>query len=856
MDDLQVVGARTHNLKSVCVSIPHRKITVVTGPSGSGKSSLAFDTVYAESQRRYFDALSGYARQFLEKLEKPEIDAMTGVIPALAIDQRALVRSMRSTVGTVTGMSDVLRLAFARLGSAHCPTCDKPILAQTQEQMMSAILDEPEGTRFTLFAPIARGRRGELRIELARLRKEGFVRVRLDGMLLELADDILPDAKKSHDLDVLIDRLTVASTARVRLSDSLALALKMGEGRVLFAPEGQDERWLSERFSCTDCGTTLPEVEPRLFSFNHPHGACPMCSGLGVSDPKAEDIDEEVDLSEVHAGNTCRACKGTRLRPEALAFTLNDLHIAAWHDLPLTALPVQIANTLAALGSRAALAEPLLAVVERKAGLLAGMGVGYLAMGRGTTTLSRGEAQRVRLATQMGIGLSGVLYVLDEPSAGLHPADLERLLHAERALCDQGNTVLIVEHERTSMASADHLIDMGPGAGANGGTVLAAGTPDEVRAQAPMGTYAWIDGKLRLGHSPRVNPKGWLTLGPVSEHNLKSVTLTLPLGAISVVTGVSGSGKSSLVLGALVPAARTLVLGKPAADSDADSGSGRAKAKKCKLQISGGALTGVVYVDQRPLARSPRSNLASVTGIFDLLREAYAGLPESRVRGYKASRFSFNVKGGRCEVCKGDGAIRVEMAMLADVFVPCETCKGTRFNAETLDVKYRDRTMADTLALSVDEAYEVYAAHPKIRQRLAPLRALGLGYLQLGNRASELSGGEAQRVRLARELGRKSGERLLYVLDEACSGLHYSDIDRLLVALYDLRAAGHTVVLVEHHMDVAARADWVVDLGPGAGPDGGKIMAAGTPDEVAASKGSVSAPYLTEALKRMHSARD
>ena len=836
MDDLKVVGARTHNLKSVCVSIPHRRVTVVTGPSGSGKSSLAFDTVYAESQRRYFDALSGYARQFLEKLEKPDIDAMTGVIPALAIDQRALVRSVRSTVGTVTGVSDVLRIAFARLGAAHCPTCGKPIEAQTPEQMMHLILAEPEGAKYTLYAPIARSRKGELKLELAKLRKEGFVRVRLDGTLLELADDILPDAKKTHDLDVVVDRLTVNSASRVRLSDSLALALKMGDGRAIFAPEQADERWLSERFSCTDCGTSLPDVEPRLFSFNHPHGACSECGGLGVLGADAKTDADEIEDSSAPALGVCPACKGTRLRPEALAITLQGLNVASWHDVALTELPALIDETLAAMGPRRPLAEPLLAVVLRKAELLSGMGVGYLALGRGTTTLSRGEAQRVRLATQMGIGLSGVLYVLDEPSAGLHPADLERLLKAERELCDQGNTVLVVEHERTSIASADQLIDMGPGAGSEGGQVLAAGTPEQVRTLAPQGTYGWLDGRLRLSRRARRDGRGSLRLGPVRQHNLQDVQLELPLGALSVVTGVSGSGKSSLVLGALVPSVRAYLNGQQTS---------------YPVKLQGGELTGVVYVDQTPLARSPRSNVATVTGVFDLLREAYAGLPESRVRGYKASRFSFNVKGGRCEVCKGEGAMRVEMAMLADVFVPCETCGGTRYNAETLDVKYRNLSMADTLNLTVDQAHEVYAAHPKVVQRLAPLRALGLGYMPLGHRASELSGGEAQRVRLARELGRRGGERLLYVLDEACSGLHFSDIDRLLTALFDLRDVGHTVVLVEHQMDVAARADWVVDVGPGAGPEGGRIVAMGTPEQVAASTAGVTAPYLAEALARL-----
>ncbi|MBL9025262.1 MAG: excinuclease ABC subunit UvrA [Myxococcales bacterium] len=965
MSYLVVRGARQHNLKNVSCSIPREKLVVITGPSGSGKSSLAFDTIYAEGQRRYVESLSAYARQFLEQLAKPAVEAIEGLSPAIAIEQRALAKSPRSTVGTVTEIADYLRLLFARVGTPHCPSCGKPIQAQTVQQIVDTILDLGEGARVSLLAPIARARRGELKLEIDRLRREGFVRVRVDGETIDLGDEIVLDGKRAHDLDVVIDRIVVKEGAKGRVTDSVELALKTGEGRLLVDPGGDVEPfWLSERFACVACGVSLPPIEPRMFSFNGPHGACPKCDGIGYRtrvDPErvvpdgrrslregavapwgrrgsvelALEVDRAVkalgvdpdtpfaklteatrqailfgvgsphDAAAGHGGEAppekkrskikaayegivprleralesgelgprdpgdeedgdggdepddigrfvvtrvCEACHGRRLRPEALAVLLGGKNIAQMGGMPLRELRELVTMLLPEesgksdcheLKDRArAIGEPLLKAVRARLGFLIDVGLDYLTLDRSAMTLSGGEGQRIRLATQIGSALVGVLYVLDEPSVGLHPRDNTRLLEALRRLVVQGNTVLVVEHDRETILAADHVLDMGPRAGVHGGVIVAQGTPAEVASTPESVTGPYLTGAKRLyTPRPRHKPdKRWVKIVGARAHNLRGGDFAIPVGLLTAVTGVSGSGKSSLIVDTLLPAARQTLYrsGVPVGPCDAVSG----------LEH----FDKVVSIDQAPIGRTPRSNPATYTGTFALLRELFASLPEARARGYKPGRFSFNVKGGRCEACQGDGVLRVEMHFLPDVFVECETCGGKRYNRETLEVRYRGMSIADVLDLTVEEALRELEAVPRIREQLAALVRVGLGYIKLGQPATTLSGGEAQRVKLARELARRATGSTLYVLDEPTTGLHFSDIELLLVALEGLRDAGNTVVVIEHNLDLVASADWVVDLGPEGGTRGGELVAAGTPEQVAAVEASHTGRYLAEVL--------
>jgi excinuclease ABC subunit A len=942
MGYLTVRGARQHNLKNVSCEIPRDKLVVITGPSGSGKSSLAFDTIYAEGQRRYVESLSAYARQFLEQLAKPDVDSIEGLSPAIAIEQRALARSPRSTVGTVTEISDYLRLLFARVGTPHCPACGKRIEAQTVQQIVDKILSWQGSDKITILAPICRARRGELKLELERLRRDGFVRVRVDGQTLDLGDDIALDRGKAHDLDVVVDRIALREGIKTRVTDSVELALKLGDGRLLVDDlRGGDPVWLSERFACIDCGISLPAIEPRMFSFNGPHGACPSCGGLGsrtridparvVPDPSltlrqgavvawgqrgsvslaaelaravrslgidpdkpferlddklqnailhgvaasprrknpypgiiprlearlagAEQDDEaeeefeadegavgEDELSRFAVTTTCDACEGRRLRTEALAVRIEGRNISELGEVPFGRLRDLLQSILApsaSMGGRErTIAEPLIRAVIARLGFLIDVGLDYLTLDRSTQTLSGGEGQRIRLATQIGAALVGVLYVLDEPSVGLHARDNACLLAALRRLVELGNSVIVVEHDRDTILAADHLIDMGPGAGIHGGHVVAQGSPARVMHEPGSVTGPYLSGARRLPiPAQRKRPsKQTLKIVRARAHNLRSITVEIPIGLMTAVTGVSGSGKSTLIIDTLLQSVRASLYRSTTPVGVCDGIEGLEHVDK------------VVSIDQAPIGRSPRSNPATYAGVFTFLRELYAGLPDARARGYKAGRFSFNVKGGRCEACRGDGVLRVEMHFLPDVFVTCEACAGRRYNRETLEVMYRGLSIADALDLTVEQAMDVFEPVPRIRERLNALLQVGLGYVRLGQSATTLSGGEAQRVKLARELARKATGRTLYILDEPTTGLHFTDIEVLTLALTGLRDAGNTVVIIEHNLDLVACADWVIDMGPEGGERGGAIVATGTPENVAGNPRSVTGSFLKNVL--------
>jgi excinuclease ABC subunit A len=937
VDQLLVCGAREHNLKDIDVAIPRGSLTVITGLSGSGKSSLAFDTIYAEGQRRYVESLSAYARQFLGQMDKPDVDSIEGLSPAISIDQKTTSRNPRSTVGTVTEIYDYLRLLWARVGHPHCHVCGRPISGQSAEQIIDQVMELPESTRFMVLAPIVRGRKGEYGKQLEELRAEGFARAKVDGELRRLDEEIVLDKKFKHDIAIVVDRLVMKGELRKRLADSIETAVALAGGLVeVELVDSGDIQTYSEKFACPVHGPSLIELEPRVFSFNSPHGACPRCTGLGsqmeidpelvVPDPTLsigegaiapwaasaseyydqltqgiaerynvdletswQDLPEEArdfflfgtngdrvqvsyrnrfgrrrsyttrfegiipnlerryretesefsreKIEEYMTLRPCPACKGARLRPESRAVLVSETSIPEFTSLSARRA-LEWVRELQLSEHERRISRLVLREIEERLQFLENVGVGYLSMERASATLSGGEAQRIRLATQIGSSLVGVLYILDEPSIGLHQRDNAKLIGTLERLRDLGNTVIVVEHDEGTMRAADHLVDMGPGAGEHGGHVVAEGTAEEIERVPESLTGQFLAG-TRVIETPRRRrrAKGYVSIEGASQHNLRGIDVKFPLGVLCCVTGVSGSGKSTLVNDVL----------HKAVSNRLHRTRQRPGAHK---RISGlDHLDKIISVNQSPIGRTPRSNPATYIGLFDQIRELFSKTQEARARGYKPGRFSFNVKGGRCEVCRGDGQIKIEMHFLPDVYVPCEQCHGKRYNRETLEVRFKGRTIADVLEMPIEEALEFFEHIPKIRRRVQTLNDVGLGYMRLGQPATTLSGGEAQRVKLAAELCKVATGRTLYILDEPTTGLHFADIQRLLEVLDRLVVAGNTVVVIEHNLDVIKVADHLIDLGPEGGEEGGAVMATGTPEKVAANPGSYTGQFLAEMLE-------
>ncbi len=937
---IRIRGAREHNLKNINLEIPRDKLIVITGLSGSGKSSLAFDTIYAEGQRRYVESLSSYARQFLGQMDKPEVESIEGLSPAISIDQKTTSRNPRSTVGTVTEIYDYLRLLFARAGRPHCPKCGKPITQQTIDQMLDQLTDLPERTKLLIMAQAVRGKKGQHRQVLDQIRRDGFVRVRIDGEMYDVSDTITLEKNKKHTIEVIVDRLVVRDGIRQRLADSMETALKVGAGVAYVQVVDGELLMFSQNFACVDCGISLPEIAPRMFSFNSPFGACSECGGIGshmefdlslvLPDPELTfaqgviaplskntgsytmcqiaavlerygytldtkwcDVRKKVqeillngsgeeafdygyvnlygEYKEYHSTfegvlplldrryresdsdemretyenymtvEPCTACHGARLKPEALSVTVGGKNI-----YEVTCLTIRDADAffggIDLTAREQKIAARILKEIHSRLGFLIHVGLDYLTLARAAGTLSGGEAQRIRLATQIGSGLVGVLYILDEPSIGLHQRDNDRLLAALKHLRDLGNTLIVVEHDEDTMYAADHIIDIGPGAGENGGSIVAQGNADAIKKVPESITGQYLSRKKYIP-VPEVRRQGngkYLEIVGAAENNLKNLRVKFPLGVMTLVTGVSGSGKSTLVNEILYKGIAARLY--------------HAKGKPGRHKVIHGLenIDKIINIDQSPIGRTPRSNPATYTGVFDAIRELFSQTSEAKMRGYKAGRFSFNVRGGRCEACRGDGIIKIEMHFLPDVYVPCEVCKGARYNRETLEVKYKGKTIADVLNMTIDEAVIFFQNVPKIARRLQIIQDVGLGYIRLGQPATTLSGGEAQRVKLATELSRRSTSRTLYILDEPTTGLHTADIAKLLIILQRLVKGGDTVIVIEHNLDVIKTADYIIDLGPEGGDKGGEIVAVGTPEEIVKVKESYTGQYLERALRETY----
>lgn len=936
---IKIRGANEHNLKNISVNIPRNELVVLTGLSGSGKSSLAFDTIYAEGQRRYMESLSSYARQFLGQMEKPDVESIEGLSPAISIDQKSTNRNPRSTVGTVTEIYDYFRLLYARIGIPHCPKCGKEIMKQTVDQMVDVIMELPERTKIQIMAPVVRGRKGEHVKLLEQAKKSGYVRVRIDGNMYELSDDISLEKNKKHNIEIVVDRLSVKEGIEKRLTDSIETTLKLAEGLMMVDVIGQEPMNFSQSFSCPDCGISIEEIEPRSFSFNNPFGACPDCFGLGykmefdaellipderlsidegaivgmgwqsvtdegsfsraimnalanaydfsLSTPFKDYPDEIKDIiingtkghsvkvrykgqrgegvydiafeglirnmekryretgsdlmkqqyEEFMRITPCTTCKGQRLKASSLAVTVAGKNIYEITNMSIVKLQ-EFLESMQLNERQLLIGAQILKEIKSRIKFLMDVGLDYLSLSRATGTLSGGEAQRIRLATQIGSGLVGVAYILDEPSIGLHQRDNDKLLGTLTHLRDLGNSVIVVEHDEDTMFAADYIVDIGPGAGKNGGEVVATGTAEEIMKCKESVTGAYLSGRIKIPvPQQRKEPTGWITVKKAAENNLKNIDVDIPLGVMTCVTGVSGSGKSSLV---------NEILYKHLAKE-----LNRARCIAGKHEGIDGVeqLDKIINIDQSPIGRTPRSNPATYTGVFDMIRDLFASTTGAKERGYKKGRFSFNVKGGRCEACSGDGIIKIEMHFLPDVYVPCEVCGGKRYNRETLEVKYKDKSIFDVLDMTVEDAVEFFENVPTIKRKIETLNDVGLSYIKLGQPSTELSGGEAQRIKLATELSKRSTGKTIYILDEPTTGLHFADVHKLVDILHKLTESGNTVVVIEHNLDVIKTADYIIDMGPEGGDRGGTVIAKGTPEEVAKVKKSYTGQYLKKYLK-------
>ena len=937
---IKIRGANEHNLKNIDIDIPRNELVVLTGLSGSGKSSLAFDTIYAEGQRRYMESLSSYARQFLGQMEKPDVESIEGLSPAISIDQKSTNRNPRSTVGTVTEIYDYFRLLYARIGTPHCPKCGKEIKKQTVDQMVDQIMELPEGTKIQLLAPMVRGRKGRHEKLLERAKKSGYVRVRIDGSMYELSEEIVLDKNIKHTIEIIVDRLVVRPGIEKRMTDSVENVLALAEGLLVVDVIGGEPIQFSQSFSCPDCGISIEEIEPRSFSFNNPFGACPVCFGLGYkmefdidlmipdqslsieegaiavtgwqscTDEKSftrailnalckeynfslntpfQDYPEEIQHVLIHGTNgktvkvhyvgqrgegfydvafegliqnverryretssetmraeyetfmritPCHECNGQRLKKTSLAVTVGGKNIAEVTELSIAKLQ-RFLNELELTKTQELIGAQILKEIKMRIGFLMDVGLDYLTLARATGSLSGGEAQRIRLATQIGSGLVGVAYILDEPSIGLHQRDNDKLLHTLKHLRDLGNSLIVVEHDEDTMLAADYVVDIGPGAGEHGGEVVAAGTAKEIMENPNSITGAYLSGRMRIPvPEERKEPKGWLTVMGAAENNLKNIDVSFPLGVMTCVTGVSGSGKSSLV--------NEIVYKRLAKELNR----GRTIPGKHKAMEGIEQLDKVINIDQSPIGRTPRSNPATYTGVFDMIRDLFAATPDAKARGYKKGRFSFNIKGGRCEACSGDGILKIEMHFLPDVYVPCEVCGGKRYNRETLEVKYKGKSIYDVLNMTVEEALEFFEHVPSIRRKMETLYDVGLSYIRLGQPSTTLSGGEAQRIKLATELSKRSTGKTVYILDEPTTGLHFADVHKLTEILRRLTEDGNTVIVIEHNLDVIKTADYIIDIGPEGGERGGTIVAQGTPEEIAKNPDSYTGYYIDAILKK------
>ena len=831
LNNIIVKGARVHNLKNIDLKIPRESLVVITGPSGSGKSSLAFDTIYAEGQRRYVESLSAYARQFLDQLQKPDVDSIEGLSPAIAIEQKTTSKSLRSTVGTITEIYDYLRVAYTRIGKLRCYKCNNPIASQSTQHIIELITSLPKGTRIQVLSPIVIGRKGEYKKELYEARKKGFIRARIDGEMVDITKEISLNRYKSHNIDIVIDRLIIKHGIEKHLSRAVNLATGLTDVVTINIIDEQKDLFLSTKLACSKCGINYPESSPRFFSFNSPYGACPKCNGLGF-----QNIDEED--GDIGNSKICPTCSGLRLKKEALAVRINGLNIGELASRSVKNVLTFI-NSLELTRTEKLIASKILKETKERLTFLEKVGLGYLTINRPAATLSSGEAQRIRLATQVGSSLTGVLYIFDEPSIGLHPRDCNKLLKSLNRLKEMGNTVIVVEHDEDTMEQADHIIDMGPLAGIHGGSIVAEGSLEDIKNNKNSQTGAFLKGERTIPLPlQRRKPADFLTIKGAREFNLKNIDVKIPLGVFTSVTGVSGSGKSTLILEILYKAlAKKLYSSKDIPGKHAEI-EGIEKIDK------------VIDIDQSPLGRTPRSNPATYTGIFTFVRTLFSQIHDSRVRGYKPGRFSFNIAGGRCEACSGDGLIKVSMHFLPDVYVPCETCKSNRYNKETLEIRYKGKNISDVLNMTVNQALEFFDPVPALRNKLNTLARVGLGYIQLGQSATTLSGGEAQRIKLSRELSKKATGKTLYILDEPTTGLHYIDIEKLLDVLNGLVDAGNTVIVIEHNLEIIKSADYIIDLGPEGGEEGGRIIASGTPEKIVANPKSHTGRYLVKKLER------